>query len=89
MPKQVEYINPHGTLYERSVYTTIDTLINLFKDFLDEAIFPKDAVPLQLMIKPGTKEIGIVCKSKDWKPTGNSEMQELPISFKLKRIHKV
>ena len=89
MEKNIVGIKPHGTLYTRSVHTTIDTLIELFKDFLDEELFPKDAQPLRLMLKPGTKQIGILCTSEEWKDTGRSTMQEIPIKFELKRIHSV
>jgi hypothetical protein len=89
MPKKVESIKPHGELHERTVNTTIDTIMNLLKDFLDEDIFPKDAQPLQLMIKPGTKELGIMCTSEQWDDTGNDSIKELPVSFNMKRIHKV
>ena len=89
MPKEISSIDPSGELYERSVHTTIDSLMEILKDFLDEELFPRDAIPLQLMVKPGTKQIGILCSSDVWKDTGNSEMQEIPISFTLKRIYKV
>ena len=87
MEKKIEGIKPHGTLHERSVHTTIDTLVELFKDFLDESIFPRDAQPVQLMLKPGTKQLGILCTSKEWKNEGNSNIQEIPISFNIKRIY--
>jgi len=89
MAKNIEGIKPEGTLTERSVHTTIDSLLAIFKDFLDADTFPRDAEIKQLMLKPGTKQLGFLCTSEEWEDTGNSALQELPISFKLKRIYKV
>lgn len=38
---------------EKYVVTTIDTLAELFKDYMDPEDLPRTAQPMKLMIKPG------------------------------------
>lgn len=89
------YITPETTTkntpgkLERRVIITIDTLIELFKDFLPDEDIPDDIQPLKLYLKPGTRKVGILCCSKEWTDPPGGSLVELPISFELRRIYSV
>ena len=74
---------------ERRIIITIDTLIELFKDFLPTEDMPDDVQPLKLYLKPGTRKIGILCCSSKWKEAPSSALVELPVKFELRRIYTV
>lgn len=90
----MEIINPTTTKdiegrLQRGVILTIDTIMELLKDHVPEEDLPSDSEPLKLFLHPKQKKIGIVVRSKEWKDLPGTELQEIPVTFKLKRVYGV
>ena len=70
---------------ERFVIVTIDTIVELFKDYCGEDI-PADAMPIRLLVRPEEKgRLAIELVSDSFKPDSPS----LVVNFRNKRIHAV
>jgi len=70
---------------ERFVIVTIDTIVELLKDYCGQDI-PADAMPLRLLLRPEEKgRLAIELTSHEFKPDSPS----LVVNFRSKRIHAV
>lgn len=71
---------------ERHVVVTIDTIAELFKDYLSEADLPTNAVPMKLLFKPGEKgKLALEMFSLDWQ----DGLPPLAVNFDIKRVYGV
>lgn len=72
-----------GTRRDRMIITTIDDVMNLFKDYC-KGYLPDDAVPLTLQINPlQPGKMAILTESDNWDTTA----EEINVRFELKRIY--
>lgn len=70
---------------KRRVLVDIDSILNLFKDYLTEEYIPADAMPIKFMLNRAEKgKLGIVITS-DSLQAG----PPIPITFTMKRIYSV
>lgn len=70
---------------ERYVIVTIDTIVNLLKDYCGPDI-PTDTMPHRLLLRPEEKgRLAIELVSDEFKPDSPS----LVVHFRNKRIHAV
>ena len=70
---------------ERYVVVTIDTIVELLKDYCGEDI-PTDAMPLRLLLRPEEKgRLAIELISDSFKPDSPS----LVVNFRNKRVFAV
>jgi hypothetical protein len=71
---------------ERYIITTIDTIAELFKDYLSLEDLPLTAVPLKLMVKPGEGyKAAIEFFDLSW-PEG---LAPLEVKFDIQRMYGV
>lgn len=67
----------------RRILVDIDSILNLFKDYLTEEYIPADAMPLKFMIRPTEQgKLGILIISDQLK-----EGPPIPVTFALKRVY--
>lgn len=71
---------------ERIVITTIDSLIDLFRDYCPDGDIPLDCKALRLQVNTTDKgKFCIVASSDDW-PKGEAPLN---ITFDMKRVYSV
>lgn len=71
---------------ERFVVLTIDTIGELFKDYVGPEELPWDARPVKLMFKPTEQgKMALVMESSYW----TEGMPDININFDIKRIYGV
>lgn len=72
---------------QRHIILTIDTISELFKDYIDnEDDLPADAQPVRMLIQPAENgKLAIEFQSDHLKPGSNP----LSVSFQLKRMYSV
>jgi len=67
----------------KRVLIDIDSILNLFKDYLTEEYIPADAMPLKFMLRPTDMgKLGILIYSDSL-----AEGPPIPITFELKRMY--
>lgn len=67
----------------RRILVDIDSIVNLFKDYLTEDYIPADAMPMNFMVRPTEMgKLGIVIYSDSL-----TEGPPIPVTFSLKRIY--
>jgi hypothetical protein len=72
-------------MIRRRVLVDIDSIVNLFKDYLTEDYLPADAMPLKFFINPTEQgKLGILVFS-DRLPVG----PPIPVTFQIKRLYGV
>lgn len=70
----------------RRILVSIDTIAELFRDYLTEEDLPKDAMPIKLMLKPSEAgKLGLLMVS-DSIPEGAQPYQ---IKFDVKKVYSV
>lgn len=71
---------------ERYVVLTIDTISELFKDYLSPEDLPENAVPVKLLFKPTEQgAMALEMFSLDWK----EGLGPLKVTFDIKRVYGV
>lgn len=71
---------------ERMLLTSIDTIMELFKDYCSQEDLPDDAMPITLLFNKNEKgRFCIVAVSDDWQ----QDLPPLEVKFDLKRIYSV
>jgi hypothetical protein len=69
----------------RMVILSIDTICNLFKDYVGLVGFPQDGKPVKFMLNPQERKLGLVVESEEW--TGPQKPEE--IKFDLRRVFSI
>lgn len=70
----------------RSIILTIDTICELFKDYLDPEDLPANAQPTKMLLNPAEKgKIAIEFFDLSW-PEG---LEPLQVNFHIKRLYGV
>lgn len=73
-------------MQSRRVLITIDTILELLKNYCGSEDIPTDATPLKLMVNPKERnKVALVAESAAW-PQGAAPLQ---INFQIKRIYSV
>lgn len=68
---------------ERYLVLTIDTISELFKDYLTEEDLPSDAQPLKLVLNPANKLLGLEMEAPSWA----EGLAPLRVAFDIKRVY--
>lgn len=66
----------------RTVVTTIDTVLEIFKDYLGPENVPQDAKATRILWNPQTRRVRIVAESAEWK----AGLAPLQVRFDVKRV---
>lgn len=69
----------------RQVITTIDSVVELFKDYCGEEDVPVDTRAVKLLLNPGSKKIAILAESDSW----GTDLSPLEMKFELRRFYGV
>jgi len=92
MVSAVSVLSTTGVYYgvplviERDIVVTIDTLMDLFRDYIGDNEIPMDARPIKLMFNPGERrKLAIMAESDEWR----EGMGPLVVAFDIKRIYGV
>lgn len=72
---------------QRTVIVTIDTIMELFKDYCGGDI-PRDCKPIKLLIHPTSRKLAIEVESNEW-PSNLKNSPEVGVKFVLKRFFGV
>lgn len=68
----------------RRILLTIDSVVEMLKDYCGQEDIPPDALPLKLMLNPKErKKLGVLVSSDTW----DGELAPLLINFNIKRIY--
>lgn len=70
----------------RRVILTIDTIMDLFKDYATEEDIPADAMPIKLLFKPTDQgRLAIEATSESW----TKELPPIQLHFDLRKVYSV
>ena len=73
-------------MLDRRVLITIDTISELFKDYLTEEDLPADAMPIKLMLKPTEAgKLGILMVSDSFPENAPPYL----VKFDIKKVYSV
>jgi hypothetical protein len=70
----------------RLIIFDIETLTNLFKDYVGQVGFPPDAVPVKLMMNPQERKVALIVESESI-PAGEPRKEE--VKFDIRRFHPI
>jgi hypothetical protein len=70
----------------RLIIFDIETLCNLFKDYVGQVGFPQDAMPVKMMLNPGERKIALLVESEEL-PSGEPRQEE--VKFDIRRFFPV
>lgn len=69
----------------RTVVTTVNTLLEIFKDYLGPENVPEDARVVKILMHPQTRRVRLVAESEEW----SQGRPVLGVKFDLKRVFSV